>query len=254
MSVTMKLTRVESKLFLRDPIALFFGLVFPTLLLLALGYFFPGFDEPASDLDGARYIDTYTPIAIGLGLATLGLVTLPPILGTYRQFGILRRLRTTPVHPARLLTAQMAVHIVVAVLATALAMLATITAFDVVIPENILLFALAFLLGAAAIFSVGLLIGAIARTTSGGAAIGMAVYFPMLFVGGVWIPHAVMPDGLRLVSDLTPVGAAVQAMDDAWFLGTVSVTRGLPFLRTSVDHGTAVDIAGRGPRRRATTA
>ncbi len=53
---------------------------------------------------------------------------------------------------------------------------------------------------------------------------GMAIYFPMLFVGGVWIIHDVMPDGLRRISDLTPVGAAVQAMDDAWFAGTVSAT------------------------------
>ncbi len=223
MSATMKLTRVESKLFRRDPIALFFGLVFPAVLLMALGFFFPGFDEPAADLDWARYIDTYTPIAIGMGLATLGLVTLPPILGTYRQFGILRRLRTTPVHPMRLLSAQMVVHGAVAILATLLAMTISVLAFDVILPENILLFVLVLVLAAASIFSVGLLVGAVARTTSSGAAIGMAVYFPMLFLGGVWIPHAVMPDGLRLVSDLTPVGAAVQAMDDAWFLGSVSV-------------------------------
>ncbi len=50
----MKLTRTEGRLFLRDPIALLFGLVFPALLLLALGLFFPGFDEPTADLDGAR--------------------------------------------------------------------------------------------------------------------------------------------------------------------------------------------------------
>ncbi|MCX5976757.1 MAG: 4-hydroxythreonine-4-phosphate dehydrogenase PdxA, partial [Coprothermobacterota bacterium] len=30
------------------------------------------------------------------------------------------------------------------------------------------------------------------------------------------------------------------------FRKTVSLTLGLPFLRTSVDHGTAFDIAGRG--------
>ena len=223
-SATMKLARSETRLFLRDPIALFFGLVFPSVLLLALGYFFPGFgDEPSADLGGLRYIDTYTPIAIGMGLATLGLVTLPPILGTYRQFGILRRLRTTPVHPARLLWAQMALHIVVAILALVAAMTVSIVAFDVVFPESIVFFVLVFLLGAGAIFSVGLLVGAIARTTSSGAAIGMAIYFPLLFLGGVWIPRQVMPDGLRLVSDLTPLGAAVGAMDDAWFSGTLSV-------------------------------
>ena len=94
MAATMKLTRTESRMFARDPIALFFGLIFPTLLLVALGFLFPGFDEPVAELDGGRYIDTYSPIILALGIATLGLVTLPPILGTYRQFGILRRLKT----------------------------------------------------------------------------------------------------------------------------------------------------------------
>ena len=223
MSATTKLAQAETRLFLRDPIALFFGLVFPAVLLLALGYFFPGFDEPASDFDDFRAIDVYTPIAIGMGLATLGLVTLAPILATYRQFGILRRLRTTPVHPARLLWALMVLHIVVAVLALVAAMAASILAFDVEFPDSIVLFVFVFLVAAAAIFSVGLLIGALARTTSSGAAIGMAVYFPLLFFGGVWIPRQVMPDGLRFLSDLSPLGAAVAAMDEAWFSGSLSV-------------------------------
>ena len=222
MSAMMKLTATESKLFLRDPLPLFFGLVFPAVLLVALGLFFPGFDEPAADLDGARYIDTYSPIALGLGLATLGLVTLPPILGTYRQFGILRRLRTTPVHPARLLGAQMVVHTVVAVLAAAVAIAAVMVLFDVTSPQQPLLFALSFVLAAGSIFAVGLLVGALVRSNSAGAAVGMGIYFPMLFFAGVWIPRAVMPDGLRTVSDFTPLGAAVQAIHDSWFEATVS--------------------------------
>lgn len=224
MTATMKLTKTEGKLFVRDPIALFFGLVFPGLLLLALGYLFPGFDEPTTDLDGARYIDVYGPIALVLGLATLGLVTLPPILGGYRQRGILRRLRTTPVHPARLLTAQLVVHLVVAILATAIAVAVVVAAFDVPFPENPLWFALAFLLAAASIFSIGLLVGALARTTTSGQAIGMGIYFPMLFLAGVWIPRTVMPDGLLTVSDLTPLGSAVQALEDSWFGITPSAT------------------------------
>ena len=224
MSATMKLTRTEGRLFTRDPIALFFGLVFPGLLLLALGYLFPGFDEASADLDGARYIDVYGPIAIVLGLATLGLVTLPPILGTYRQFGILRRLRTTPIHPARLLSAQLVVHLAVAILATAIAVLVAVLAFDVPFPESPAWFVISFLLAAASIFSIGLLVGALARTTTAGQAIGMAIYFPMLFFAGVWIPRSVMPDGLLTVSDLTPLGSAVQALEDSWFGVTPSVT------------------------------
>jgi ABC-2 type transport system permease protein len=214
---TMQLTRTEAKLFVRDPIGLFFGLVFPALLVTALGYFFPGFDEPQLDLNGLRYVDVYSNLAIALGIATLGLVTLPPILGTYRQFGILRRLRTTPVHPARLLLAQLLVHAVVAVFAALAALVVAVVLFDAVVPKNPLWFLVSFVLATASVFSIGLLVGALARSTNSGVAIGMAVYFPMLFMAGLWIPRAVMPDGLRTVSDLTPLGSAVQALHDSWF-------------------------------------
>lgn len=216
-SATTKLTRVEGRLFLRDPIALFFGLVFPGVLLLALGLFFPGFDEPAAEFDGRRYLDIYASTVLVLGIATLGLVTLPPILGTYRQLGILRRLRTTPVSPARLLWAQLVVHGAVAVASAVLTVGIAVIIFDVPFPEAPIWFLVAFVLATASIFSIGLLVGARVRTTGTAAAIGMAVYFPLLFLGGLWVPLEVMPDGLRTVSDLSPLGAAVQALDDAWF-------------------------------------
>jgi ABC-2 type transport system permease protein len=42
------------------------------------------------------------------------------------------------------------------------------------------------------------------------------VYFPMMFVAGVWTPGPVMPDAVRKVADFTPLGAASQAMSAAW--------------------------------------
>jgi len=85
-------------------------------------------------------------------------------------------------------------------------------------------FVVAFLLAAASVFTIGLLVGAVARSTTSGQAIGMGIYFPMLFVAGVWIPRDLMPGGLRTVSDFTPLGAAVQALDDSWFGITPSFT------------------------------
>jgi ABC-2 type transport system permease protein len=224
MAVTMKITRTEGRLFLRDPLAVFFGLVFPSVLLLALGLFFPGFKDPVRQLDGLRYIDVYAPITLGLGVATLGLVTLPPILGGYRQFGILRRLRTTPVHPRRLLLAQMIVHGVIAALSAVVAIVVAVALFDLPVPERPLWFVASFILSVASIFAVGLLIGALARAATTATAVGMGVYFPMLFFGGVWIARGMMPDGLRTVSDYTPLGSAVQAMQDSWLGSTPSFT------------------------------
>jgi len=216
MHAMAKLAEVETKLFVREPMALFWGLFFPVALVTALGAFFPGFLDPTPDLAGARPIDVYGPIVLGLGLATVALTTLPSILATYRQLGVLRRMRTTPVHPAWLLGAQLGVHVGVAATAAILTVSVGVLAFDMAAPGRPVLFTLVFLLAAAAMLGMGLLIGAIARTVSAAQGIGMVVYFPMLFFAGVWFPRDAMSDGLRNVSDLTPTGASVQALQDTW--------------------------------------
>lgn len=217
MSATMKLTRMEGRLFLREPVALFFGLVFPALLLLGLGALFPGFGDPAPELDGRSYIDVYSPVAIVFGLAMLGLASFPPTLATYREFGILRRLRTTPLSPARLLSAQMLVQGAVAVLAAAGVLAVATWYFDVPLPSQPLWFLLCWILVAVAMFGTGMLIGSLVRSSQGAVAVGMAVFFPMLFFAGLWIPREMMSDTLRALSDFTPLGAGVQAMGDAWY-------------------------------------
>ncbi len=216
MPALVKLTKVEARIFAREPLAMFWGLVFPSLLLLLLGFVFPGGREPSVDLGGFRLVDLYAPIVISLALATLAFATLPAILAVYRERGVLRRLSTTPVGPWRLVVAQLQVQLVVAALSAALALATGAIVFDIVWPQNPAGFALSFGLAASAMLAIGLLIGAVAPTVSSGQGIGMAVYFPMLFFAGVYFPREAMPEGLRAVSDMTPSGAAVQAFQDTW--------------------------------------
>ena len=96
MSTLTTLTLTEAKLFRRDGVSLFFGLLFPPLLLLVLGAFFPGFRAANADLGGLRLIDVYLPIVLVLTLATPALSTLPTYIATYRERGVLRRMATTP--------------------------------------------------------------------------------------------------------------------------------------------------------------
>jgi ABC-2 type transport system permease protein len=65
-----KLTLVELKLFLPDPASVFFALAFPPLLLVILGSV-PAFRQPDPKAGGARVIDLYVPIVMGLVLAFL---------------------------------------------------------------------------------------------------------------------------------------------------------------------------------------
>ncbi|WP_370325794.1 ABC transporter permease [Euzebya sp.] len=217
MSATTTMTATETRLFLREPGAVFWALAFPALLLVVLGTVFPGAQDPSEDLGGARLVDLYAPIALTLGLLTVGTNTLPVALATSRELGVFRRLSITPVHPRSLLAAHLAVQVGAAVTAAVIAVAVGVVAFDLPVPEAPLWFAVAFVLAAAASLSIGLLIGSTARTTAAGQGIGMAVYFPLLFFAGVYFPREVMPDGLRLVSDLTPAGAAVQALQDSWW-------------------------------------
>jgi ABC-2 type transport system permease protein len=215
MSALATLTVVEAKLFRRDGISLFFGLLFPPLLFVALGAFFPGFREPDANLGGLRLIDVYLPIVLALALASLSLSALPTYVATYRERGVLRRMATTPVGASSLLGAQLVVNVGVAVFAVALTMVIAAIGFGVDVGANPIGFFFAFTLTATAMFSIGLFIAAISSRASVATGIGMALYFPALFFAGVYFPRDGMPDALRAVSDATPTGSGVQAMQDA---------------------------------------
>jgi ABC-2 type transport system permease protein len=211
-----KLTIVESKLFVRDFGSVFFALAFPAVLLLALGLVMPGFRDPIEELDGVRPIDLYLPVVAALAIATTALVTLPSYLATYRERKVLRRLAVTPARPVTLLVAQLAVNLVATLVAGVFAFTAGIMIFQVEAPENLAGFVLAFALGAAAMFGIGLLLAAIMPNPRVANGVGMLLYFPMLFFAGGWLPGPAMPEPIRAVGELTPLGAAAQAFHETW--------------------------------------
>lgn len=209
-----RLTFMQLKLFLREPGAVFFAIAFPALLVAILGSI-PGFREPKQYLGGLRVIDLYVPIAIAFVLVMLSLNLLPAALATYRERGILRRLATTPVGPITLLAAQMLMTLLMAVVAVLLVLGVGRLGFDVALPQQPVGFALAFVLGAAAVLAMGLVLAAVAPSAASAQGIGTVLFFPIMFFAGLYVPRAVMPGILRDVSDYTPLGATVQALQDA---------------------------------------
>ena len=123
MAALPTLTRTQAKVFMREPLAVFFGLVFPALLLIVIGSVFPGATDPAPDFGGKSLVEIYAPVSIVLGLATVSISLLPAIIGGDRERGILRRLSTTPVHPRALVMAHLLVQLAVVTIATIAAVL-----------------------------------------------------------------------------------------------------------------------------------
>lgn len=217
-----RLIVTETRLQFRDWSVVSFGLLFPAVLLLVLGFAFPGFRDPNPDLDGGRLVDLYTPIMLVLVLVMVGITTIAGVLASYRHDGILRRLRTTPVGPAPLLVAQLVAQLVIAAMGTTLAIVVALHLLDVPGPQHWLGVVGALLLTAISMFALGLLIGSAAPSASAAQGISTVAWMPIMVLAGLWFPREGMPDVMRRISDWTPGGAGVDAVQQAWFHGVVS--------------------------------
>jgi ABC-2 type transport system permease protein len=209
-----RLTLTELKLFVRERIGPIWGVGLPLLLLIIFGSI-PAFSKPRAVFGGFTELDAYVPILIAFSLAMLSLTALPMVLAGYRERGVLRRLQTTPMGPVRMLTAQLTVNFAVAAVTVILILVIARTGYGVFLPRQLAGFVIAALLAAAALLSLGLFVAAVAPTARIAQAIGTILFFPMMFFAGLWLPIAQMPAVLRHISHATPLGAAVQALQDA---------------------------------------
>ena len=213
-SAFRKLLESEARIAWRVPIGLILGVAVPVLLIVIFGNV-PGMNHPVKRLRGLSYFNVYFPTLIAFSVAILSLISLPTHLASYREQGILRRLATTPVPPVWMLTAQVIINLVLAVVALGILVVAGTAAFGLGAPKQPAGFALALVLTIASMFAVGLWVSAIARTAAGAGGIGQLILFPSLFFAGLWVPRQVMAPVLRDIGNATPLGAAVQALQSS---------------------------------------
>lgn len=203
----------EAKLFRREPMSVAFGVLFPTVLMLALGAI-PSLREPSPDLGNVRFVELWAPTSLVLGAGVLGLQHIPTVVAGYRENGILRRMSTTPVHPATVLVAQLVVVVGALVVSAGLVVLTAWLVLDVPLPQNPALFAVAFVVGFGAVLAIGMLIAAVTPNTRVATGLATLTYMAAMFAGGLFLPRFLLPDFLVTLGAYTPPG--VQALTDAW--------------------------------------
>ncbi|MFE0156611.1 ABC transporter permease [Nonomuraea sp. NPDC059007] len=214
MSASSAVLKAETRLFVREPGSLFWVLAFPSLLLLGFGLI-PRYQEVDPGLGGYRIIDFYVPSVVLVALITASLLSMPSALTTYRERGILRRMRTTPARPYHLLIAQMVLNAGAAVLGAVLAVAVGRIVWGIALPQHPGAYLVTLLLSALSGLALGAVITALARTVKAAQAIGLAVFFPAMFAAGIYVPIRALPEAVLRVIELLPYGAAAQALNQA---------------------------------------
>ena len=210
-----RLAIVEGRLFLREKMSVAGVFAFPVGLVVAFGLI-PGFGKPQKSLDDQIGTEYIAALGIAMVLVSLGLQAVPMVIAQYRERGVLRRLAMTPVRPLTLLVAKMTVWAASAILSVALVIAVVRIAFHVPVPAAPGWFALSVLLGIGSVFALGMLAAAAAPTARSAAGLGWLLFFPNMFLAGIYFPTEDMSSTMRQIGNFTPLGSALHAVRDSW--------------------------------------
>lgn len=210
-----KLTLVEAKLYLREPMAAFFTLVFPLMMLFLFGSIYG--NEPTDFFGGRGSVDVSVPAYMAMIIGTVGLLSIAITTATYRETGVLRRYRATPLRPAVILTAQVVVNFVMTLMGALLLVVAARLVYGLRFEGNAVSVLGAFILSTLSFFAVGFLLAGLAPTARVANIVGMVLFYPNLFLSGAAMPKEMFPDSVRLVSRMMPLTYVVDLLQGLWF-------------------------------------
>lgn len=232
------LTRVETLLLLREPAAVLFTLALPLVLLLLNS---SEGNTPNPRFGGAGTTDVLMAGYLVYVMATSAIMGLGETLADYRDRGILRRLRITPLRPWQILTSHALTHLAMSVLGVILLVTVGALAADLHRPASIGATALAMTASACSMIAIGFLLGALLPTVRTTQAVAAAIYFPAIFVSGALFPREVLPAVAQRIGDFLPMRYAVRSIRQAWTPGTVDEF-GLAILAVTTVVGVAVAV------------
>jgi ABC-2 type transport system permease protein len=212
----MKLTWVDTKLFFRNYISAFFVLAFPLMMLVIFGGVYG--NQPTAFFGGHGAMDVTIPgYIVALVIGTAGFISLPVELAVYRERGVLRRYRATPLPAGWVLASQMLVTLLATLLGTLILVGSGMALYHLRLPEAPLATFFGFVVACLSTFATGFLIASLAPTASAARAIGMVVYYPMMFLSGGTLPREVMPEALKAIANFFPLTYALDLFKGLWF-------------------------------------
>jgi ABC-2 type transport system permease protein len=210
-----KLTWIEIKIFLREPLGAFGTIGFPVLVFLVLGRIASPkmVTTPAA---ASGFIRVGLPVLASLLIAVSSVLSLVTIISIYREGGILKRLRATPLRPQTILTAHVIVKLMLTAATLALLVIAGKRYYPVGVQVPFFAFATALLISTWSILSIGFVIASIVPTARFAQPIGAIILYPMIALSGLFVPLESLPPTLHAVARVLPLTYAVSLLEGIW--------------------------------------
>ena len=205
----LTLTWLEIKIFVREPLGVIGTVGVPVLIFIVLGRMFaPRASQPrAPDL-----ISVDLPILAAILIALSAVLSLVTIIAIYREGGILKRLRATPLRSVTILTAHVLVKLLLTAVTLALMLLVGRRYFPAGMHVPVVSFAIALIITTWSILSIGFLIASVVPTARFAQPVGAVVLYPMFALSGLFIPREVIPPWLSHL----PLNYAVSLLEGIW--------------------------------------
>jgi ABC-2 type transport system permease protein len=210
----LKLTWLEIKIFVREPMGVVGSVAIPIVVFLALGRALGGGQQPGGDAD--RFLRVEAPVFAAVLIIFSAVLSLVTIIAIYREGGILKRQRATPLAPATILTAQVIVKLLLTAVTLALMVLLGRRYYPIVRDVPLFSFGVALFISSISILSFGFILASLVPTARFAQPIGAAILYPMVAVSGLFIPIDAMPPALQTVARLLPLTYAVSLLKGIW--------------------------------------
>ena len=210
-----KLTWIEIKIFLREPMGAFGTIGIPVLLFVVLGRIL-GRGAMSLSLGAMRFVQVGLPVLASVMIAISAVLSLVTIISIYREGGILKRLRATPLRPQTILTAHVMVKLILTVCTLALLVMAGKRYYPMGMHAPLFSFTIALLIGTWSILSIGFVIASIVPTARFAQPIGAVILYPMIGLSGLFAPIQFLPPLLHKAALALPLTYVVRLLQGIW--------------------------------------
>ena len=205
----LKMYQVEQRIFFRSPDVILFNLAMPLVTLILITSI--AGNKAAAD-SGLTYLQSSYVALSTVGICCSSFMSIPISIVEYRSQGVLRRMYCSPCSPARLLACDTIASGVMAVISTVILTVAAVVFFGYTMAGNVFVYMGVWLLTMISMFSIGLMIASLCRTTKSMNVATSLVYFPMLLFSGATIPAEVFPAQFQAMAKLMPLGVGIDVL------------------------------------------